>query len=77
MGVKLFALGFGKLSESQAINGLHEERGRRAYRLCFAVRNSLYKVLELAKTILHLGHTSFVIRSHFREELIRFQSKDI
>ena len=77
MGVKLFALGFEKLSESQAINGLHEDRGRIAYRLCFAVRNSLDKVLELAKTILHLGYTSFVIRSHFREQLIHFQSKHI
>ena len=72
MEVKLLALRFENLGESQTLNGLDEDKGRSAYRFCFAIRNPLYDIFELAKRTLHLDHTSFIIGSHLFEELNRF-----
>ena len=73
MGGKLLVLRFEYLCGVQTFDELDEDRGKIAYRLCFAVRDTLYDVLELAKRIFHLEYAPSVIRSHLCEELIYFQ----
>ena len=75
MKIKLFALRFKDLRESQAFDRLNENNGNLAYRLSFAIRDTLYYIFELAKRNLYVNRASLIIRSHICKELIRFQLK--
>lgn len=77
VGSKLLVLRFEYLCGVQTFDELDEDRGKSAYRLCLAVRDTLYDILELAKRILHLEHAPFVIRSHPCKELIYFQLEHV